>query len=179
MSWEKASAVRECGQTWERGVARAGVSHHLQTRTQREMLLRVGLLLAYNGGAPRPPLQVHNAPPLARACALVMSDRGGGEVQASGDDPSNSRNFNWGGDKAESEALRLPTGVKAAERLTAPVEPPRAKWFERQGPSSDPVEMRRRIDEDTKKLSSEWTRLWAVCVVIALAIVAADLPSGS
>ena len=178
MSWEKASAARECGQTWERGVARAQVSLIIYTLTQREMLLRVGLLLAYNGGAPRP-LQVHNAPPLARACALVMSDRGGGEVQASGDDPSNSRNFNWGGDKAESEALRLPTGVKAAERLTAPVEPPRAKWFERQGPSSDPVEMRRRIDEDTKKLSSEWTRLWAVCVVIALAIVAADLPSGS
>ena len=127
----------------------------------------VGLLL---GGVP-----AANAPPHARAYAL-MSDRDRGEQQTSGD-----RNFNWGGDKAESEALRLPTGVKAAERLTPPVNPPRALWFERQGPSSDPVEMRRRIDEDTQRLSSEWTRLWAVCVVIALAIVGADnmLPPGS
>ena len=92
-----------------------------------------------------------------------------------------SSNFNWGGDKAESEALRLPTGVKAAERLTAPVEPPKALWFERQGPTSDPVEMRRRINEDTQRLSSEWTRLWAVSVMIALAIVSADsmAPLGS
>ena len=36
------------------------------------------------------------------------------------------------------------------------------------------TEMRKRIDEDTKRLSSAWNRLWAVCVVIALAIVGAD-----
>ena len=61
---------------------------------------------------------------------------------------SSSSSFNWGGDKAELEALRLPTGVEAAKRLTDPVSPPRAQWFEREGPSSDPVEMRRRIDDD-------------------------------
>ena len=82
--------------------------------------------------------------------------------------------FDWGGDTAESEALRLPSGVKAAQRLTVPVSAPKAQWFERQGPSSDPAEMRRRIDEDTQRLSSEWTRLWAVCVVITLVIVAGD-----
>ena len=141
------------------------------------MLLRVGLLLAH-GGAPRPPLPA-SVPPIARACALIMSDgERDNEQQMSGKPLSN---FNWGGDKAESEALRLPTGVKAAERLTAPVSPPRALWFERQGPSSDPDEMRRRINEDTQRLSSEWTRLWAVCVVIALAIVGANSmqPPGS
>ena len=110
-----------------------------------------------------------------------MSDRERDGEQRTSGKPSSNRNFNWGGDKVESEALRLPTGVKAAERLAAPVSPPRAKWFERQGPSSDPVEMRRRIDEDTQRLSSEWTRLWAVCVIIALTIVGADsmLPPGS
>ena len=135
------------------------------------MLLRVGLLLAH-GYPPQPPLPAH-APPLARVYALVMCDREREDEQQTSGQPGNG-SFNWGGDKAESEALRLPTGVKAAERLTAPVSRPRAQWFERQGPGSDPVEMRRRIDEDTQRLSSEWTRLWAVCVVIALAIVGAD-----
>ena len=38
----------------------------------------------------------------------------------------------------------------------------------------------RRIDDDTQRLSREWTRLWAVCVVITLAINGADsmLPRG-
>ena len=139
---------------------------------------RMLLRLAY-GGAPRPPLPA-NAPPLARAYALVMSDRAkDGEQQTSGK-LSSSRSFKWGGDTAELEALRLPTGVKAAERLMDPVSPPRAQWFEQEGPSSDPAEMRRRIDDDTQRRSSEWTRLWAVCAVIALAIVGADnmLPPG-
>ena len=103
------------------------------------MLLR----LAY-GVAPRPPLPA-NVPPLARAYTLAMADRAqDGEHQALGELSSSSLSFNWGGDTAELEALRLPTGVKAAERLVAdPLPLPRALWFEREGPVSDPVEMRR------------------------------------
>ena len=196
------------------------------------MLLRLAF-----GAAPRPPLPA-NVPPLARAYTLVMVDRAqDGEHQALGELSSSSLSFNWGGDTAELEALRLPTGVKAAERLVAdPLPLPPALWFEREGPVSDPVEMRRhdgaplrqprgpasthspraslpaarmhnprslahdcarlcrrksavsrppshtsrRIDDDTQRLSREWTRLWAVCVVITLAINGADsmLPRG-
>ena len=101
------------------------------------------LQLAY-GVAPRPPLPA-NVPPLARAHTLAMADRAqDGEHQALGELSSSSRSFNWGGDTAELEALRLPTGVKAAERLVAdPLPLPPALWFEREGPVSDPVEMRR------------------------------------
>ena len=72
--------------------------------------------------------------------------------------------FNWGGGQNE-EALRLPTGVGAAERLSVPVARPRSLWFEREG---------RDVKGDIEMLSREWTRLWAVVVVIALAVVAAD-----
>lgn len=89
------------------------------------------------------------------------------------------RKFNWGGDGAESEALRLPTGVKAAERLSVPVARPPARWFERQGPSSDEEENRRRVAGDIELLSQGWTRLWAVCVVVTLAVVVADAPPPS
>ena len=103
------------------------------------MLLRLAF-----GAAPRPPLPA-NVPPLARAYTLVMVDRAqDGEHQALGELSSSSLSFNWGGDTAELEALRLPTGVKAAERLVAdPLPLPPALWFEREGPVSDPVEMRR------------------------------------
>ena len=105
------------------------------------MLLRLAF-----GAAPRPPLPA-NVPPLARAYTLVMVDRAqDGEHQASGELSSSSRSFNWGGDTTELEALRLPTGVKAAERLADPLPLPRALWFEgwlRERPVSDPVEMRR------------------------------------
>ena len=68
--------------------------------------------------------------------------------------------FAWGGGSDEQKALRLPTGVRAAERLTpAPVERPRGLWFEVDG---------RDIKGDIEVLSREWTRLWAVCVVVAL-----------
>ena len=116
------------------------VRTHLAGRRD-QMLLRLAF-----GAAPRPPLPA-NAPPLARAYTLVMVDRAraqDGEHQASVELSSSSLSFNWGGDTAELEALRLPTGVKAAERLVAdPLPLPRALWFEREGPVSDPVEMRR------------------------------------
>ena len=46
--------------------------------------------------------------------------------------------------------------------------------------SLPPSHTSRRIDDDTQRLSREWTRLWAVCVVITLAINSADsmLPRG-
>ena len=46
--------------------------------------------------------------------------------------------------------------------------------------SLPPSHTSRRIDDDTQRLSREWTRLWAVCVVITLAINGADsmLPRG-
>ena len=114
------------------------VRTHLAGRRD-QMLLRLAF-----GAAPRPPLPA-NVPPLARAYTLVMVDRAqDGEHQASCELSSSSRSFNWGGDTTELEALRLPTGVKAAERLvTDPLPLPRALWFEREGPVSDPVEMRR------------------------------------
>ena len=82
---------------------------------------------------------------------------------------SNSSSFNWGGNSSQEVALRLPSGIPAAERLSVPVQRPRALWFERQGPSSDPDEMRRRIDEDTQRLSSEWTVGWAVGATLVIA----------
>ena len=114
------------------------VRAHLAGRRD-QMLLRLAF-----GAAPRPPLPA-NVPPLARAYTLVMVDRAqDGEHQALGELSSSSLSFNWGGDTAELEALRLPTGVKAAERLVAdPLPLPPALWFEREGPVSDPVEMRR------------------------------------
>ena len=114
------------------------VRTHLAGRRRDQMLLRLAF-----GAAPRPPLPA-NVPPLARAYTLVMVDRAqDGEHQASGELSSSSRSFHWGGDTTELEALRLPAGVKAAERLADPLPLPRALWFEREGPVSDPVEMRR------------------------------------
>ena len=46
--------------------------------------------------------------------------------------------------------------------------------------SLPPSHTSRRIDDDTQRLSREWTQLWAVCVIITLAINGADsmLPRG-
>ena len=75
--------------------------------------------------------------------------------------------FSWGGVSEEQEALRLPTGLRAAERLTpVPVERPRGLWFEVEG---------RDIKGDAEVLSREWTRLWAVVVVIAVLVNACSL----
>ena len=76
--------------------------------------------------------------------------------------PPNASAFSWGGEGAAQEALRLPTGVKAAENLVpAAVQRPRGLWFEKEG---------RDIKGDIELLSREWTRLWAVVVVIALLV---------
>ena len=74
--------------------------------------------------------------------------------------------FDWGGDESD-KALRLPTGVRSAERLAArvPVERPRGRWFEREG---------RDIAGDIELLSREWTRLWAVIVAVTVLVLAAD-----
>ena len=73
-----------------------------------------------------------------------------------------NRTFRWAGDSEADEALRLPTGVKAAERLMpAPVQRPRGLWFEVEG---------RDIKGDFEWLSQEWTKVWAVVVIIAIAV---------
>ena len=73
---------------------------------------------------------------------------------------SSNKTFVWSGDSDEQQALRLPKGIKAAERLMpAPVQQPRALWFEVDG---------RDIKGDIEVLSREWTRLWAVAVLIAV-----------
>ena len=71
--------------------------------------------------------------------------------------PSEGEAFDWGGDSDDDAALRLPSGVKAAERLSVPTSRPRALWFEVEG---------RDIAGDTAFLSRNWTRGWAIFVVV-------------
>ena len=92
------------------------------------------------------------------------------EPPSTDEDSRENPTFQWGGDKEQNAALRLPSGVKAAERLSVPVERPRGRSL---GLGVDEVEGRD-IAGDVELLSRNWTRLWAVSVVIALAIVAAD-----
>lgn len=77
------------------------------------------------------------------------------------EEPANesTSTFDWGGDSKADDALRLPTGVKAAERLSVPVQRPRGLWFEVEG---------RDIKGDTEFLSRTWTIGWGVFVVVAL-----------
>ena len=70
--------------------------------------------------------------------------------------------FDWGGNATGTAlALRLPGGVKAAERLSTPVARPRGLWFEREG-------------MDVEALSRGWTRLWAVVVFVTVVVLIAD-----
>ena len=72
----------------------------LDPTSAQDMLLRLGPSLVH-GGAPRPLLPA-NAQPIARAYALVMSDRQRDGEQQLSDDLSSNRNFKWGGDEAEA-----------------------------------------------------------------------------
>lgn len=70
--------------------------------------------------------------------------------------------FAWGASD-DAESLRLPQGVKAAERLSVPVSRPRRLWFEIEG---------RGISGDMKALSDTWTAGWALGALLVLAAVA-------
>ena len=74
---------------------------------------------------------------------------------------SRKATFSWGGSAEEQEVLRLPTGVKAAERLSPSVTRPRGLWFEVEG---------RDIKGDVEMLSRTWDRLWAVVIVITVLV---------
>jgi len=83
--------------------------------------------------------------------------------------PAEASTFDWGGGE-DDPALRLPTGIKAAERLSAPTSPPRRLWFEVAG---------RDVAGDMEALSSAWTRasLLAAAFVLLLALVQGGLPT--
>ena len=79
-----------------------------------------------------------------------------------GASPKANSTFQWGGVTEEQEALRLPSGLRAAERLAPmPVERPRGLWFEVDG---------RGVKGDVNALSRQWSRLWALAVVIVVLV---------
>ena len=81
--------------------------------------------------------------------------------------PPKSSTFNWGGSQDErDDALRLPTGVPSAERLSAPISPPRRLWFELPG---------RGVSEDISMLSRSFT---LIAFIISAAVLAAVFEGG-
>lgn len=85
-----------------------------------------------------------------------------GQVKGSVAPERTASTFDWSGDGEDEEALRLPKGVKAAERLAGQSSPPlSALWFEIEG---------RDIAGDTEFLSRMWTVGWAAFVVLAVTV---------
>ena len=153
-----------------RAFAVAEARPYLQPRCRSTVMPRYRVVMSENGPKPRAsksPLKVLGDIADASWDIFVMPgeyansryDRpmeplDASEITASTRNTNTS--FSWGGSSNEQEALRLATGIKAAERLAPPsVSRPRGLWFEVEG-------------RDAAMLSRDWTRLWAVVVVVTV-----------